>query len=293
MIIVRIFGGLGNQMFQHAAGTALAMHRECELKWDLSAFENNHIHQGFELRRVFGLNVSEATDKDYRLVLGWRGGIQARKLLTHDRLAWARPKTYVLQPHFQYWDEFCALPNQVYLDGYWQTERYFKAIASSILDRFSFAPQLAGRNQQIANAIESCNAVSVHVRRGDYVTNPVANQFHGCCLPEYYKLAIEVMHGHVKDPHFFVFSDDLEWVKSNLVMPSCCTFVDQNKGVESYNDMRLMSLCKHHIIANSSFSWWGAWLGRHLGKIVIAPKRWFHKGHADVSDLHCPGWILM
>lgn len=280
-------------MFQLAAGLALAKHHDCELRLDIASFESNPVHQGFELQKVFGLDIAQATEDEYRRVLGWRGEEQVRKLLMHPWLAWARSTGYVAEPHFHYWDKFQSSPENSYLDGYWQTEKYFLAIAPLIRDAFSFVPPLTIRNQEFADQLASCNAISVHVRRGDYVTNSAANQIHGCCSLEYYENAIKTMLNIVNADHFVVFSDDPHWVKANLDMPSHTIFIDYNTGVESYNDMRLMSLCRHHIIANSSFSWWGAWMGGNPDKVVVAPKRWFQSALPDPSDLYCKEWVLL
>lgn len=293
MIIVRMQGGLGNQMFQHAAGTALARHHDCALRWDLSCFESSQAHQGFELQRVFGLDTPEATEADFCHVLGWRGHLPIKTLLARRRLAWVRPKSYVTQPHFHYWTGFLSSPTDAYLDGYWQSEKYFTTMEQSIRDAFTFAHPLSERNRELANRIASCNAVSLHVRRGDYVTNSATNQIHGCCTPEYYQNAIKFVLDRLNAPHFFVFSDDPEWVRSNLSVPTNCTYVDHNSAAESYNDMRLMSLCKHHVIANSSFSWWGAWISGIREGLVVAPKRWFLNYSADTSDLYCQDWMLL
>lgn len=137
------------------------------------------------------------------------------------------------------------------------------------------------------------NAVSVHMRRGDFVSNPKSNAVHGVCPPEYYRAAIRTMAGQVEKPCFYIFSDDIAWAKDQLKLDFPCQSVEHNTGAESYNDMRLMSRCRHHIIANSSFSWWGAWLSDYPSKIVIAPRQWFLNAPHDVSDLIPHGWIRM
>jgi hypothetical protein len=136
------------------------------------------------------------------------------------------------------------------------------------------------------------NAISLHVRRGDYANNPKTKATHGLCSLDYYQASVRQMAQKVARPHFFIFSDDMEWVQGNLKIDFPCVFVEHNRGAESYNDMRLMSLCKHHIIANSSFSWWGAWLNPNMEKIVIAPRKWFASQTA-VPDLFPAGWIIL
>ena len=136
------------------------------------------------------------------------------------------------------------------------------------------------------------NAVSLHVRRGDYLSNPKSKAAHGTCSPEYYRAAIRHMAEVTKQPCFFVFSDDMDWVRQHLQIDYECQYIEHNSGTESYNDMRLMSLCRHHIIANSSFSWWGAWLNQRTDKIVIAPQQWFMNDNVT-QDLYPQGWVKL
>jgi hypothetical protein len=148
------------------------------------------------------------------------------------------------------------------------------------------------KNQLIAQEIGQSNAISLHVRRGDYVHNSNTLATHGLCSLDYYQTAINYITERVAQPNFFIFSDDITWVKDNLKVDFKCRFVDHNHGTESYNDMRLMSLCQHHIIANSSFSWWAAWLNPNHKKIVIAPRQWFVNDN-NVSDLFPQNWVKL
>jgi hypothetical protein len=132
----------------------------------------------------------------------------------------------------------------------------------------------------------------MHVRRGDYASNPKTGATHGLCSLDYYEEAIRYISERVEQPIFFIFSDDINWVKCNLKVDFPCQYVDHNKSMESFNDMRLMSLCQHHIIANSSFSWWGAWLNPGQKKIVIAPRRWFLNSN-NVEDLYPASWVRL
>ena len=149
---------------------------------------------------------------------------------------------------------------------------------------------MGGLNAELASEIQATVSVGVHIRRGDYVANPIANQFHGVCSLEYYLAAIAKLKEEIGAPRFFVFSDDIGWARQNLRLPDPTTFVDHNGEAHDYEDLRLMSLCKHHIIANSSFSWWGAWLSNNPDKIVIAPERWFRDPSMDPRDLVPEGW---
>ena len=292
MIITNIIGGLGNQMFQYAAGRAHSLKLGVPLKLDAKDFSGYQLHQGFELNRVFNCNADIAADIDLAKTLGWQRSKLAQRLLRRPQFKCLRHKSYIVEPHFNYWSGISQLKDNVYLDGYWQSEQYFIEFADTIRADFTFRPILSAQNAEVAKHILQVNAVSLHVRRGDYAINPKTTATHGLCSLDYYRAAIDYVSGHVVKPLFFIFSDDIAWVKANLNIDSSAFFVDHNANQESYNDMRLMSLCKHHIIANSSFSWWGAWLNQNAEKIVIAPKQWFSKS-TDSSDLIPASWIRL
>jgi hypothetical protein len=291
-IISHIIGGLGNQMFQYAAGRALSLQRDQSLLLDVSDFATYSLHQGFELQRVFVCPAAVANAKDIRTVLGWQTHSFFKNRLMSPRWARFRSDRFVIEPHFQYWSGIQSIPLSSYLLGYWQTERYFEDIVDIIRADFAFKLPLNAKNLALAQQISEVNAVSLHVRRGDYVQNPAAFVVHGLCSLSYYREAIQSIANKVKQPYFFVFSDDMAWVKENLSIPFPCQYVAHNQGMDSYNDMRLMSLCQHHIIANSSFSWWGAWLNPNINKTVIAPKQWF-AGNKDTRDLLPAAWIKL
>jgi len=292
MIISYIIGGLGNQMFQYAVGRALSIAQEQSLLLDISGFDGYSLHQGFELQRVFACPVAIANEEDVRNVLGWQANTLIKRLLTRPRLAMLRHRHFVVEPHFHYWTGIQQVPPSAYLQGYWQSERYFQALVDTIRTDFTFKLPLNAQNAELAQQISQVNAVSLHVRRGDYVQNPVTLATHGLCTLDYYQAAIQIIAKAVEQPHFFIFSDDIAWVTANLILPFPCQYINHNQGAESYNDMRLMSLCQHHIIANSSFSWWGAWLNPSPNKIVIAPKRWF-ADDKNTSDLLPQRWLTL
>ena len=203
-----------------------------------------------------------------------------------------RRKGFIVEPHFHYWPEIKNVPRDCYLVGYWQSEKYFRSAALGIRADFTFKSSLANRNAELAEQIGQANAVSLHVRRGDYAKNPKTNATHGLCSLDYYRAAIQYVSNRVEQPCFFIFSDDIAWVKDNLKIDFSCQYVDHNHGTKSYNDMHLMSLCQHHIIANSSFSWWGAWLNPSPEKIVIAPKKWFANKN-NIKGLFPQGWVSL
>lgn len=292
MILMHTIGGLGNQMFQYAAGRALSLESGQSLRLDTSSFVGYGLHQGFELNKVFGSKVQLATPSDVHRVLGWQSFPVARKLLTRSGFSALRRKEFRVEPHFHYWSEISAIREDCYLVGYWQSERYFQSQASAISADFTFALPLINENAELAKRISEVQAVSLHVRRGDYIKNLRTNAAHGVCSLEYYQAAIQYISRKIKNPHFFIFSDDMAWVEINLKMEMPHQYVNHNSGAMSFNDMRLMSLCNHNIIANSSFSWWGAWLNRSPEKIVIAPKQWFATG-VNTADLIPDDWICL
>lgn len=289
MIISHIIGGLGNQMFQYAAGRALSLERGVPLRLDIQDFAGYALHNGYELNRVFSLNSQLATQNDLKSVMGWRAGSYIRKKLFNDRLTGLRGSRLFVDTQFSSWSQISTVPNDCYLMGNWQTENYFKKFEDVIRSDFSFRSPLSGSNAELAEVIRHSTAVSLHVRRGDIAANPSSLAFHGLCSLDYYRKAILYVTARIANPTFYIFSDDMHWVRENLQLQYPCHYVDYNKGYESYNDMRLMSLCQHHIIANSSFSWWGAWLNPSLEKIIVAPQRWF-AADFDSSDIIPAAW---
>lgn len=181
--------------------------------------------------------------------------------------------------------------SSVWMDGYFQSEKYFKTIRSEILKEFQPRIELDEVNKKIAENMKQTNSISLHVRRGDYVTNSAASQVHGTCNGEYYQKAIAHFEEMSEKSVFYIFSDDLSWAKENIKINSEVHYVDQNTGTNSYRDLFLMSQCKHHIIANSSFSWWGAWLNSNSKKTVIAPKRWYLDPKMVTDDIYPEEWL--
>lgn len=292
MVLSKIIGGLGNQMFQYAAGRALAETKGQLLLLDISNFAGYRLHNGFELSRVFVGPFVLAQKQDIRCVLGWRAWPPIPHVLMQRHMAWARGTFFMLEPHFHYWEGFFSVPDDCYLAGYWQSERYFKHIETTIRRAFAFKHSLTGKNAEVAAQIAKGNAVSLHIRRGDYAKDPKAHATHGLLPLSYYQMAVIHVAQAIDNPRFFVFSDDIDWARMNLRLDFPCEYIGHNQGADSYRDMHLMSLCDHHIIANSSFSWWGAWLNSDPDKIVVAPKKWFANAN-DVSDIFPPGWVVL
>lgn len=287
MIIVKLMGGLGNQMFQYAAARSLSLSLGTELKLDLSFLEGDQLgntRRTFELNRL-NIDAGMASPLDVSRISGptARRAFFTRFFKKSLRSRVFREKQFHVDP------DFFLLSDDVYLDGYWQSERYFERFSDTIRNDFVLRGQLAGVNLELAREIGSFHAVSIHVRRGDYVSDEHTRVMHHVCGLEYYCNAVKMITPLVDDPHFFVFSDDPEWAEANLKLGYPTRFISHNQNV-AHEDLYLMSLCRHNIIANSSFSWWGAWLNSNPDKIVCAPSRWFNKYEADTCDLIPHSW---
>ena len=287
MVIVRLIGGLGNQLFQYALGRTLAASRSTTLKLDITDYET-YKAQTYALGH-FSVIESFATRNEIRHLRGgrWMAEHLSRRL---HRLIPFRKDSYILEKGFAFDPEVLKSPDDIYLEGYWQSERYFAGIEGLLRREFAIRHSLSGRNQEMAARIAGCNAVSLHVRRGDYVFNASSSRVHGLCGMDYHQTAVRHIAEVSPQSHLFVFSDDPEWAARNLHLDQPMTIVTGNDARHAYEDLHLMSLCRHHIIANSSFSWWGAWLDANADKIVIAPARWFAGKQHDTRDLFPPGW---
>jgi hypothetical protein len=292
MVICYVLGGLGNQMFQYAAGRALSLSIGSPLLLDLSGFENYALHNGFEIDRVFCAPVNTAVTEDVRQLLGWRASKLTLKLLKRVQSHLLRGPHLVIEPYFNYWAGLRQVDKPSYLMGYWQSEKYFRDFEQNIRSDFSFSAPLDGENLATSIYMQGCNSVSIHVRRGDYVTHAPTAKILNVCTLEYYQKAIKLIVEKIPSPQFFIFSDDQHWVRNNLNIPFPTEYIDRNRGRNSYIDMQLMSSCKHQIMANSSFSWWGAWLNVNPDKIVIAPRNWFCNGIND-DDLIPQQWTRL
>ena len=286
-IFVRLIGGLGNQMFQYAVGRALALRRGVDLVLDVSAFGTYRLHayglHHLSIKAQVGRSGEESESWARRLVPRF-----ARRVFPSIEPGVYRERSLAFDP------EVLSLPDGVCLDGYWQSEHYFKDSEYLIRSELSVRTPASEENLRALEKIRNCEAVSIHVRRGDYVVDPHTNAVHGVCELEYYQKAVSYIANRCQHaPHLFVFSDDPEWIAENFKLPYETTLVRHNGANTGYEDLRLMSACKHHVIANSSFSWWGAWLNPSPTKIVVAPRAWFRSPSLDSSDIVPDGWIKL
>lgn len=291
MIITRLFGGLGNQMFQYAVGRALSITHEQVLKLDVEDLSAKTSHYGYELNRVFGIDAPLADAEDFRAVLGWQRTL--RKVLARRAFRGITGGRIVQEPHFHYWPAVRSVSLPCYLAGYWQSELYFHDVSSALRSDFVFAQTISRESELVLSDIEGCNSVSVHVRRGDYAANARILAVHGMCSPDYYSRAATYIAERTESPTFFLFSDEPDWVAENIRLPGRTELVNVNRGLSSCNDMMLMSRCRHHIIANSTFSWWAAWLNPSPSKMVVAPARWFASNAFNTSALLPSSWAVV
>lgn len=267
MIIVRLRGGLGNQLFQYAAGKALAQYHQVDLALDLYTYKK-HPYRKFELAN-FNIDAPEASREEVHRFTGSNPVIR----YLNKRENYFHCQGVFAQPHYHYYHDFFSLPPDIYLSGYWQSEKYFSNIPGLIREQFTVSQPLDSRNAELSLKLSAGNSIAVHVRRGDY-TNATYGSFFGGLSEEYYMDAIEKLEREIPDPVFYFFSDNQEWCKKTFSGVKA-EFIDHNQGTDSFKDLVLMSYCRHNIIANSTFSWWGAWLNENPEKKIIAPAQWF------------------
>lgn len=287
-VITRLNGGLGNQLFQYAAGRALAERLGVSLKVDISEFET-YLLRRFELDQ-FATSAGIATPEELAGFVINPSRFQRYYSRFAISLGLGLNNIAFRENKFGYDNAFEKIRHPTYLNGYWQSEKYFKSAEDKLRRELCLADRLGEASQKILDQILQCQAVSLHIRRGDYITNSSAAAVHGVCPLDYYYSAIRQIATLVQNPCFFVFSDDPQWAKDNLKISYPIQFVEANGPDRAVEDMWLMKSCKHHIIANSSFSWWAAWLNERLDNIVIAPRIWFLDKKIDDKDLIPEQW---
>ncbi len=307
MIIIQLKGGLGNQLFQYACGRALMLrqkaigHDSQQLGLDITGYNRDN---GADTPRKYSLNFFNihadlATPLQIQR-LKYPYGIISKVL----RFIWIKVLRQGNPPFRKY---IFYTERNVYLDGFFQTEKYFIDFETEIRRDLTLRNPLNAQARNISDTIRNTpRSISLHVRRGDYVSDTKTNEHHGTCGAEYYTDALEYLTSRIDSSlslndlspghqdsslvHIFVFSDDIEWVKTNMPLKYPATYVSSPE-IPDYEELILMSECKHNIIANSSFSWWGAWLNENPSKIVIAPKRWIKGNDIDYKDICPTSWI--
>lgn len=283
MIIVRLAGRLGNLMFQYATGRALSYRLGVSLGLDNYFNRENILPPEFHK-----LNIqTEIIPK--KLLPPRKNSIRILKLVW--RFGLIKPKIFH-QGGLQYNPKINEVTDNTYLIGYWQSEKFFQDYKEIIRSDFEFTSPLKGQNlETYQEIIETKTAISLHIRRGDYLDQK-NKLIHGTCSQEYYEQAVRVIVEQCQfSPTIFVFSDDPKWVTEHFKLPYHFRVVSHNPADEAIEDLRLMTACKHHVIANSSFSWWGAWLAENKSKMIVAPKRWFSSSKNSNPDIYCKNWV--
>lgn len=286
MIITKLTGRLANQMFQYAIGRALSIKNNAEFKLDLYSFKDPPFWP-YIINR-FNIVINPATEQEIKKFkkYHWKKG---KFWFWYNRLI-ANRKKYADERQFNFEPWIMELKDPVYLDGCWQSEKYFKDVEDIIRKDFSLRNPLSEQSKTFEEQISKVEAVSLHVRRDEMVSNKRINDWHGVCSVEYYNQAIQEIAKRVKNPHFFLFSDDPNWTRENIKPPFPSTYMPYNTD-HPEEDLYLMSKCRHHIIANSTFSWWGAWLDTNKNKVMIAPKKWFNTPKMNTQDIVPESWI--
>ena len=275
-------------MFQYAIGRNLSVKLRSELKIDHSFLETDtkgeYTKRHYELD-VFNCIQTRANEEEIKAITK----LQKTGILSKLNNAFSNKTINIFnEKKFHYNAEIEKLSGNIYLSGYWQSEKYFSVIRETLLKEFSLKLLLSKEAEILKNKITSNNrSVSIHFRRGDYVHLASACTYHGTTELDYYHSAIAALKTKIGNPSFYIFSDDINWVKENFKIENA-SYVE---GLKSHEDLELMKNCNHNITANSSFSWWGAWLNNNPAKTVIAPKQWFKDTTNDTSDLIPTAWL--
>jgi hypothetical protein len=293
MIIIKMQGGLGNQMFQYAFAQILAQKNNTNVVLDGSFFERVEKNPGFTPRtfELANFNNSYIWGSSSDFVFFHKISI-INKFKKKTGLNY--PKIYE-ELLFGFQADALSIKSPVYLKGYFQSYKYLIGYEDFVRQLFSFPIDgLDDFNNELLSTIKSLDTIAIHIRRGDYVNDTVTAAHHGRCSLDYYQEAIKLLVSKNEEFTFVFFSDDSDWVKRQFKdLAYSKIFVEHNKNEDSWKDMCLMSFCNHNIIANSSFSWWAAWLNQHSDKIVIAPKKWFVDAEINTNDLIPSEWIRL
>ena len=297
MIIVKLIGGLGNQLFQYSFGRYMAELNSTMLKLDITGFDNYKLHRYALHCFEFNPNIASIDE-----IVAFRN--ENKNFINRFFIQTVRNSTIFTNPTLKYYTNtifikeknplfdstLLNLRGNLYLEGYWQSEKYFLPIRNTLLKELKVRFEQDSMNSLLANQIRNTSSVSIHIRRGDYVNNQVTQQIHGICTIDYYQNAVKKIVRKISDPHFFIFSDDPDWVIENFKIDFPMSIICNNDASNNYEDLRLMSLCKNNIIANSSFSWWAAWLNTNPDKLVMVPEKWYTDPKINTYDLIPKGW---
>jgi hypothetical protein len=292
MITTKLQWWLWNQMFQFAIWKSLSLKYNTNLVIDDTFNKNrfpqkNLTYRDYELNVFWIENELNKISKIFNKITFLNKIIHPYIINTINKIYnWKR---YIKENNWKY---IKYISDNVYLDWFWQTSNYFKDYEEEIKEIFEVKTEINWNNKEILDLINKnySNTVSIHIRRWDYITNSQANSWHGTCDTNYYLKAIKHIKDNIKEPYFIIFSDDIEWVKDNMDFWNNSLFVEGNDW-KWHEDLRLMYSCANHIIANSSFSWWWAYLWKNKNKIIIAPYKWLNNENYDTSNIIPNKWI--
>lgn len=286
MKIVNTIGGLGNQMFCYAFTLVLKKRNYEDIFVDISHFNHYGLHDGFLINEIFDVkDIMIASKKEISRLTTYIPHYSLSRLVR--KILPNKPKEYIEKRDYVYDEKALLVSGDCYFEGYWQSPMYFSEFKEDVKNMFTFPPT-NGKNKELLELIQAVNSVSIHVRRGDYLT---AKSFIGICELDYYKEAICKISNAIEDPYYFIFSNDIAWCTENLkeyLNTERISFVSHNVGKNSFWDMCLMSYCKNMIIANSSFSWWAAFLNRNKNAKIISPKKWVNRNYT--TQVHLDSW---
>jgi hypothetical protein len=286
-------GGLGNQMFQYAFGRNLSIRHSTVLKLDTSCLLDRSPLKNFTFRDYgltpFNIDASFASAAEIKQYSSSR----ISKLAGYFSIYFPffPANVYLREPFFHFFSKALDAPDNTYIDGYWQSEKYFRDISGQLRKDFTLKEPLSPNSRRLAAEISTSEAIGIHVRKKDYLSNFQTKKYYTEAGENYYKRAMDLIASKISNPRFFVFSDEPDWFRKNVHSDFPVVYVEGNTGPASYEDMYLMSLCKANIIANSTFSWWGAWLNRNEAKIIITPQQWFTGKAKKTMDLFPSDWI--
>jgi hypothetical protein len=293
MVIVQLTGGLGNQLFQYAAARSLSLHHKVPLKLDCSSFYRDKISElevprNFELYQFEGVKEKIITPEELSQIID----PNAKKTLLTKITPKYRRIVYQC-PFFHYDSNFFKSRKTVYLKGGWQSEKYFSRYRDIIFQSLQLKQEVVSPVSEKARQIKEKQTVGVHIRRGDYLRMKIIFEWHGVMSKDYYLRGFEEIHKKKGDFSVLYFTDDPEWVQKELIPAMNGEIVSSTTNQNHFQDFHLLSSCQHNIIANSSFSWWAAWLNPNRDKMVIGPKKWFDKGPKDTQDVLPASWIRL
>ncbi len=292
---MRLNGGLGNQLFQFSAAYALALKNKDTLKLDLSALNNptlKHTYRKPDILEFKGISVFEkATPVEIKKFRNPYGFFSKLTRVINKKL---------LKKYYHDWHpEIMDLKGNIYLEGYFQAEHYFKDIYIQLINILRLNDQQIKNSWDVSQIIlNKKNSVSIHIRRGDYISNPKAKYFHDVCSKEYFYKAIDYLENEIGDINLLVFSDEIKWVRNNMKWKSGTVFVSDLKGRDGNaltgpEELLLMSSCQHNIISNSTFSWWSAYLNQNKNKKIVAPNLWNRSPYLRHENILPDSWIRL